>query len=144
VAPTAAPANTSTTTAVAAPAVAAPAAAITGAAPVARATAAPPVPTPGASAAPAIVSESTLTRVKFVTPSYPKEALADGTAGWVELEFTVTAEGKVTDVNVTASEPRHVFDSAASYALEHSRYQPVLREGVPVAQRAHLRERFQP
>ena len=50
----------------------------------------------------------------------------------------------VADVTVTASEPRHVFDSAASYALAHSRYKPVIRDGVPVAQRAHLRERFQP
>ena len=79
-----------------------------------------------------------------MTPTYPRDALDKGTTGWVDLEFTVTAEGRVTDVVVTASEPKHVFDAAATYALTHSRYQPVVRDGVPVALRVRLRERFQP
>ena len=88
--------------------------------------------------------ESTLTRVQFVSPTYPEEALNRYISGWVDLEFTVTAEGKVTDITVVAGEPGGVFDRAARSALARSRYQPVTRNGVPVAQRVRIRERFKP
>jgi protein TonB len=88
------------------------------------------------------VPESTLTRVLFVPPSYPDEALSRNISGWVDLEFTVTPEGKVTDITVLAAEPSGVFDRAARGALTRSRYRPVTRDGVPVAQRARIRVRF--
>jgi protein TonB len=94
--------------------------------------------------APGVVSEGSLTRVSFVTPIYPAEALDDHTSGWVELEFTVTPEGKVNDITVLSSEPRNVFDRAARSAIARNRYKPVLRDGAPVAQRARIRVRFQP
>jgi protein TonB len=90
------------------------------------------------------VPESALTRVQFVPPTYPEEALNRYISGWVDLEFTVTGEGKVTDITVLAGEPSGVFDRAARSALARSRYQPVMRDGVAVAQRARIRERFKP
>ena len=88
------------------------------------------------------VPESTLTRVQFVQPTYPDEAFNRHIGGWVDLEFTVTAEGKVTDISVVAGEPSGMFDRAARSALARSRYRPVMRDGVPVAQRVRIRERF--
>lgn len=90
------------------------------------------------------VPENSLTRVQFVIPTYPDEALSRQINGWVELEFTVTAEGKVKDIVVIASDPGGVFDHAARNALARCRYQPITRDGVPVAQRVRLRERFKP
>ena len=107
-------------------------------------TAGPPAPGDGAAAAPAVVKESSLTRVQFVAPTYPEDALSRGISGWVDLEFTVSPVGKVTDITVTGAEPSNVFERAARSALMRSRYAPVVRNGVAVAQRAHVRIRFQP
>ncbi len=48
----------------------------------------------------------------------------------------------MTDITVVAGEPSGVFDRAARSALARSRYLPVTRNGVPVAQRARIRVRF--
>ena len=121
------------TTTLATPAPTVPAASSSGAA----ATAADP-----AAVTPTVINEGSLTRVLFVPPTYPEEANARGIVGWVDLEFTVTTEGRVTDVTVTTSEPANVFDRAARSAILRNRYRPVLRDGVPVAQRARIRVRF--
>jgi TonB family protein len=94
--------------------------------------------------APSVVSEAALQRVSFVTPVYPHDALERNISGWVDLEFTVTPAGKVVDVQVTAAEPRDTFERAARQAIESSRYRPVLRDGVAIAQRARIRVRFKP
>jgi TonB family protein len=96
-----------------------------------------------AAATPEVVPESKLQRKHFVQPVYPPDALAKNVSGAVELEFTVTPEGKVTDIQVESSEPRGMFERAAIAALSQSRYQPVERDGIAVAQRSRLRMRFQ-
>lgn len=88
------------------------------------------------------VPESTLTRQHFVQPIYPADAVARGISGSVDLEFTVNPSGVVTDIRVLTSEPRGVFEQAAINALAKNRYVPVQREGVAVAQRAHIKMRF--
>jgi protein TonB len=97
---------------------------------------------PAAEPAPTWVPESNLMRVLFVPPAYPDEALTRNISGWVDLEFTVTAEGKVADITVLAAEPSGMFDRAARTALARSRYRPVTRDGIAVAQRARIRVRF--
>jgi periplasmic protein TonB len=96
-----------------------------------------------APAADAIIPEGSLTRVQFERPVYPEDALSRGINGWVDLEFTVTAEGKVTNIVTLTSEPRGVFDHAARSALAGSRYRPMVRDGVPTAVRTRIRVRFQ-
>jgi periplasmic protein TonB len=109
----------------------------------------PPAATAAAAAAPAgaaevptVVNEGSLTRVLFFPPSYPEDANARGIGGWVDLEFTVLPNGKVADITIVASEPADVFEHAARTALARNRYVPVLRDGVPVAQRARMHVRF--
>lgn len=97
-----------------------------------------------AAATPEVVPEAKLQRKHFVQPVYPADALARNVSGAVELEFSVTPEGKVSDIQVLSAEPQGVFEQAAINALAQSRYQPVLRDGIPVAQRTRLRMRFQP
>ena len=89
-----------------------------------------------------VVPESQLRRLRAVQAAYPKAALSQLLAGWVEMEFTVAKDGSVTDVTVTASEPADVFDASAVAAMRRWRYAPVIRDGAPVEQRAKLRMRF--
>ena len=63
-------------------------------------------------------------------------------AGWVDLEFTVKANGIVADINVINAQPQSVFEVSAVEALSKWRFQPVQRDGVAVEQRARLRMRF--
>ncbi|GAC1309442.1 MAG: hypothetical protein NVSMB10_16500 [Steroidobacteraceae bacterium] len=83
-----------------------------------------------------------LTLVKSVTPVYPPRAQESRTEGWVELDFTVTENGNVTDIVIRAANPPGLFDSAASGALQKWRYRPAVRDGQAVAQRARIRIRF--
>ncbi len=89
-----------------------------------------------------VVSASSLTRVRYVEPKYPRQALEKGTEGWVDLEFTVGTNGTVGNVTVVRSEPAGVFDAAASSSLARWRFRPVLVDGRPVDQRARVRMQF--
>jgi TonB family protein len=89
-----------------------------------------------------VVAANDLKLVKSVTPVYPAQAEAMQTEGWVELDFTVAESGEVRDVAVHAANPPRVFDAAAASALSQWRYQPVLKDAKPAAQRARIRIRF--
>jgi TonB family protein len=58
------------------------------------------------------------------------------------LDFTVAESGAVKDIAMHAASNPGVFDKAAISALSQWRYQPVLRDGKSVAQRARIRIRF--
>jgi TonB family protein len=89
-----------------------------------------------------VVGASTLQRVRYVEPRYPESAMSRRQSGWVELEFTVHADGSVGDVTATQAEPAGVFEAVASEALSKWRFKPVLRNGAAVEQRARVRVRF--
>jgi TonB family protein len=93
-------------------------------------------------AGPLEVSEADLTKLKAVELDYPAAALAKNIEGWVNLSYTVTAEGKVTGVKVLESSPTGVFDAAAVRALTRVRYKPLLQSGKPVAVTTKLRIAF--
>jgi protein TonB len=103
---------------------------------------APAKPATAPAMAPGIVSADAMNRVAARDPVYPAQALRDGTRGWVELEFTITASGTVRDIEVVGAEPRGVFDAAASDAVAEWRYQPRVVNGQPVAQRSRVTLRF--
>jgi TonB family protein len=90
----------------------------------------------------ASVPASSLVAVKPLKLEYPQVALVKGTEGWVDLTFTVMADGKVANVTVLDSSPRGVFDSAAKSALSRVRYKPVLTDGKASAITASLRVAF--
>jgi len=89
-----------------------------------------------------IVSAASLKRTRTVNPSYPESARKRGTEGWVELAFTVMPNGTVEDVQVRNSSPADVFDDAATRAIRQWRFEPILRNGEAVSQRAMVRLRF--
>jgi protein TonB len=67
-----------------------------------------------------------------VAPIYPHRARANGIEGWVDLEFTITATGTVTDVKVIASSHK-MFETTAVRAIQKFKYRPRIVNGQPVA-----------
>ena len=76
-----------------------------------------------------------------VEPIYPRRALARGIEGWVEVEFTVTEVGSISDPMILRSEPSGIFDRAALRAIERWKYEPKIVDGRPVS-RPGMRNRF--
>lgn len=89
-----------------------------------------------------VVGANSLKRLEYVAPQYPVLSRMSRGSGWVELEFTVRADGSTGDIVVTNSSPRRTFDNAAMVAVAQWRYQPMMRDGKPVEQRAAVRIRF--
>jgi TonB family protein len=69
--------------------------------------------------------------IKIVKPKYPKDALAKGIEGVVEVEILIDAGGKVTRARVLKSVPG--LDEAALDTVERWRFSPAMKNGHPVA-----------
>ena len=70
-----------------------------------------------------------------VAPVYPRRAWAGGRQGFVLLEYTVDAEGRVRDPIVIKGSPKGLFEDAAIDAALQFRYVPKVVDGnrVPVS-----------
>jgi len=94
------------------------------------------------------ISDGDYLPIVKVQPQYPRRALSRGMTGYVIVEFTVTAQGTVTDVFVVENcgwiknarkegdcveQPNSVFDSAATKAALKFKYKPKVIDGEPVA-----------
>ena len=88
------------------------------------------------------VALSSLTRIRYVAPKYPRAAERRGESGWVDIIFTVTMDGTVRDVEVRDSMPAGVFDQAAVRAAEKWEFEPVIEDGQAVEKRAGVRMMF--
>ena len=69
---------------------------------------------------------------RMAMPVYPRHALERGTEGEVVVEFSIEEDGSISAPRILWSHPRHVFDKAVLSALENSRYQPQIIDGVAV------------
>jgi TonB family protein len=99
-----------------------------------------PVPAP----VPASAANVTLAKiVKRVAPVAPAGTPAK-TAGFVVVQYTITEQGRVTDVAVVESSPMGMFDSAAQSAVRKWLYEPRKEDGVPVSTTAKARLVFEP
>jgi protein TonB len=66
----------------------------------------------------ALPAHAELKPLKRVEPVYPAEAARSGTSGFVEVEYTVDASGKVSSVSVVNAKPARTFESAAVKAVK--------------------------
>lgn len=64
---------------------------------------------------------------------YPDRARAKAIEGYVNVQFTVTETGGVSDVEVLAADPPGYFERAAIRAVLRWKFQPQLVEGKPVS-----------
>ncbi|HET6630420.1 MAG TPA: energy transducer TonB [Woeseiaceae bacterium] len=67
-----------------------------------------------------------------IAPEYPPRALRRGIEGWVQVQFTITPTGAVTDATVVAADPPGLFDEAAIRSILRWRYNPKIEGGVAV------------
>ncbi|HET7674928.1 MAG TPA: energy transducer TonB, partial [Gammaproteobacteria bacterium] len=80
--------------------------------------------------------------VHLVPPEYPIEAARRHVNGYVIVGFTVNASGRTQDIQIVASEPRHIFDDAARKAVEQWRFQPYRIDGKPASTRIEQKISF--
>jgi protein TonB len=79
-----------------------------------------------------------------IQPDYPIQARQKGIEGWVDVRFTVAADGSVRDPVVVDAQPRKIFDRAAIQAVKGWKYNPKIEDGRPVERRGlKVRIRFQ-
>lgn len=93
-------------------------------------------------AASEIITANSLRRTRAISPEYPQRAQEAGTEGWVDLIYTVRADGTTGDLSVAGAEPAGIFEDAAMSAVRKWRYEPVVREGRAVDQRVRVRIKF--
>jgi protein TonB len=75
-------------------------------------------------------------------PVFPYYARRRGIEGYVDVQFTVSAQGTVEDAEALAAKPAGVFDHEALRAIRRWRFKPGIRNGKPVAARLQIRIRF--
>ena len=90
-----------------------------------------------------VLPESAMKKIAHTSPVYPARAAARGTEGWVDIQFTVAADGTTRDATVVDASPAGVFDDAVLDAVRRWRYQPQVVSGAAVDQRVKLRLRFE-
>ncbi|WP_193075520.1 energy transducer TonB [Pseudomonas sp. FME51] len=99
-----------------------------------------PTPAPAVPAAPAASSSpSTAEEVSplvDIPPNYPQRALAAGIEGEVTLAFTISPDGRVENLQVTAAKPKGVFEREARRAANRWRFAPRRENGQAVAREA--------
>lgn len=106
---------------------------------------APPPPKPPASstsaAAPAVGGQLISAKViSRVDPEYPKLARQAGASGVVELEATISADGKVTNPRVIRG--NSMLQKAAIDAVMQWHYKPAMLNGKPVASPVEIKLNF--
>lgn len=67
-----------------------------------------------------------------INPQYPRQALFDGTEGYVKFEVLIGTDGSVLDVRVTEAEPGRVFVRNALRAVRRWVFKPRVVDGVAV------------
>ncbi len=70
-----------------------------------------------------------------INPEYPRRAQSRGIEGWVQFEFTITPAGTVSNLKVIDSEPKGLFEDAATKAILRWKYNPKVIEGRAVERR---------
>ncbi|MEX0900906.1 MAG: energy transducer TonB [Gammaproteobacteria bacterium] len=75
--------------------------------------------------------------VAAIPPQYPRDALMQGLAGWVRVEFTINPDGSVSDARVVDAHPRRgIFDREALRAIVRWRFKPKVQDGEAISSRA--------
>lgn len=80
--------------------------------------------------------------ILYVKPVYPSIAIKREREGWVKIEFTIKADGSVSDATVIGAEPEELFDEAALTAVKEWKFAPKIVDGVAVSRRAVKKVQF--
>jgi TonB family protein len=80
--------------------------------------------------------------LNYVPPEYPRAASTRGLEGWVDVEFTVAANGTTSDIVVADASHEHYFRDEAIAAVREWRFEPRVFMGQSIDQRTYTRLRF--
>lgn len=67
-----------------------------------------------------------------IDPQWPREALEEGTEGFVRLEVLIGTDGSTKDVRVLESEPGRLFVRNAVRAVRRWKFKPRIVDGTPI------------
>ncbi|HEY7671796.1 MAG TPA: TonB family protein [Gammaproteobacteria bacterium] len=85
---------------------------------------------------------SALKLVKYVPPEFPRNAAMRGIEGWVDVEFTVAADGTTRDISAADASHERMFRTEAIAAVSQWTFEPRIFMERPIDQRVHTRVRF--
>lgn len=91
----------------------------------------PPVAARRPTPPPAVGETRDAQPISPLAPAYPPAAVRARQEGWVEVQFTVAADGSIRNAQVINSQPPRVFDSAAVRAAQAAKFRPKLVNGQP-------------
>ncbi|MEM7762827.1 MAG: TonB family protein [Pseudomonadota bacterium] len=80
--------------------------------------------------------------IRTTPPQYPRSAQRRGIEGWVDVQFSVGADGTTRDISVFDSAPGSIFDRAAVDAVAKWRYEPLPTDDPDAVKRARVRLEF--
>ena len=89
-----------------------------------------------------VIPATQMKMTNFVEPDFPKRALRRNIEGWVDVEFTVTATGEVSEIEIVDAEKSGYFEKATRQAVAQWRFEPQVFRGEPHGQRVRARLRF--
>ena len=73
-----------------------------------------------------------LVKQVMIAPTYPRHALRNGTEGYVDIAYDVTAFGGTENITVLYAEPEGVFERAALAAVARWKFRPQMIDNEPV------------
>lgn len=79
--------------------------------------------TPTGPASPRAINIEDKGLTRYVAPVYPRRALQRGITGHVDIEFSITPDGKTDEISVVDAAPSKVFDSSAVKAVRKWRFE---------------------
>lgn len=85
---------------------------------------------------------SALKFTTYVPPQFPGTAVQRGIEGWVDVEFTVAANGTTRDISAAESSHERMFRAEAIAAVTQWTFEPRVFMDRPIDQRVHTRVRF--
>lgn len=89
-----------------------------------------------------VISAKELTLVEAVPPVYPRNALRKDKEGWVEVEFTVSTDGRTESIQVVNTSDDSTFNKATIQAVSQWQFEPRNYMGQVIAQRVATRVSF--
>jgi TonB family protein len=85
---------------------------------------------------------SAMKLVNYVPPEFPRNAVTRGIEGWVDVEFTVAANGTTRDISAADASHERMFRAEAIAAVTQWTFEPRIFMERPIDQRVHTRVRF--
>jgi TonB family protein len=75
-------------------------------------------------------------------PEFPDKARQNSIEGWVTVSYVIGRDGRVSNVDIVAAQPRNVFESAVRRAVRSWRFEPMTVDGKTVEQEKTQTIRF--